>query len=234
MKNDKDKIVVLTGAGISAESGLATFRDSDGLWNNYDIEDVATIEAFNRNPKLVLDFYNWRRAEAAKAQPNAAHIALANLAKHFNVNIITQNVDDLHERAGSANVLHLHGKLREVRSTANPNLVYDIDAEPIFIGSLCQQGAQLRPNIVWFGEDVPKIAEAIVLVEAATKILVVGSSLQVYPAAGLLHYAPKNAPIFLVDPKYVDLPYNLQKRVTVINAPATIGVTQLVEEWISG
>ena len=178
---------------MSAPSGLATFRDSNGLWANHRVEDVATPEAWHRNPQLVLDFYNQRRAQACTAEPNAGHRALADLERRYEVVVITQNVDNLHERAGSSRVIHLHGELTKVRSTADESLVYDIGAKPIQLGDKCERGSQLRPHIVWFGEAVPLIEEAADELRDAAKVLVVGTSLQVYPAAGLVSYAPAEA-----------------------------------------
>jgi NAD-dependent deacetylase len=185
--------VVLSGAGISAPSGLATFRDSGGLWAEHRIEDVATPQAWARNPRLVLEFYNKRRAQACAAQPNAAHRALASLEAEYEVVIVTQNVDDLHERAGSTRVMHLHGELTKARSSVDPRLVLEIGARPIHLGELCPRGSQLRPHIVWFGEAVPMLEEAASQFEGAAKVLVVGTSLQVYPAAGLVDFAPDEA-----------------------------------------
>ncbi len=208
------KLVVLTGAGISAESGLKTFRDGDGLWENHRIEDVATPEAFNLNPELVLDFYNWRREDAALAQPNEAHLSLARLEKYFDVHIITQNVDDLHERAGSSHVLHLHGQLAYARSSRNPKLRYNIGNKAIKLGDLAEDGSQLRPDIVWFGEPVPMIEPAAVICQSADIFMIIGTSLQVYPAAGLIDYAPANIPLYLVDkqiPKVSSYRFELHK-----------------------
>lgn len=207
MKN----LVVLTGAGISAESGLKTFRDSNGLWEDHRVEDVATPEAWQRNPDMVQRFYNARRKAAAEAKPNLAHKTLANLERYFNVKVITQNVDDLHERGGSSSVLHLHGRLRNVRSEKNADLIYDIGHKEIYMGDLAEDGFQLRPDIVWFGEPVPMIEPAIEICEKADLFIVVGTSLQVYPAAGLIHYCRPGIPIFLVDRKLpgVNLPSNI-------------------------
>lgn len=193
------RLVVLTGAGISAESGLKTFRDGDGFWENHRVEDVATPEAFIANPALVLEFYNQRRKAAAAAKPNIAHILLADLEKYFDVNIITQNVDDMHERAGSTKVLHLHGKLNQARSVKNNQLVYNIGNEPIEIGDLAKDGGQLRPHIVWFGESVPMIEPAMDLCGMADIFIVIGTSLQVYPAAGLVQYVPIEAIKYMID-----------------------------------
>lgn len=195
------KIVVLTGAGVSAESGLKTFRDHDGLWHNHRVEDVATPEAWHRNMDLVLEFYNERRKNLAEAMPNAAHIALARLEDKFDVQIVTQNVDDLHERGGSSKVLHLHGELKKVRSSADPSLVYELKGWELKRGDLCEKGSQLRPHIVWFGEPVPLINQAAKLCEEADILIIIGTSLQVYPAAGLIHYAFAGAPKYYIDPK---------------------------------
>ncbi len=197
----KKKIVVLTGAGISAESGLKTFRDSNGLWEEYNIEEVATYSGWLRNPKLVLDFYNKRRSQLQGAEPNDAHIALAKLEEQYEVHIITQNVDDLHERGGSTNIVHLHGELTKVRSIKYPEFVYNIGYKDINIGDFCENGEQLRPHIVWFGEAVPLMEEVSKIVEQADYLLIIGTSLQVYPAAGLIHYAPGHCLIYLIDPK---------------------------------
>ena len=220
------KLVVLTGAGISAESGLKTFRDSDGLWEGYDIEDVATPMAWKRNPQLVLDFYNYRRKNVLDAEPNAAHIGLAALEKDFDVHIITQNIDDLHERAGSTKVLHLHGEIFKMRSEQNAELVYEI-RDDIKIGNIAEDGAQLRPHIVWFHEAVPMIEVAVPIVHSAEIFVVVGTSLVVYPAAGLVNYAPYSIPKFIVDKKvpYTSSVYNL----TTIEKPATEGIEELIE-----
>jgi NAD-dependent deacetylase len=199
----KKKLVVLTGAGISAESGLKTFRDSDGLWEGYDINEVATATAWRKNPELVLEFYNMRRQSVREAQPNAAHIALAELEKDFDVHIITQNIDDLHERGGSSNVLHLHGEILKMRSEKNEDLVYPIEGE-IKLGQLAEDGAQLRPHIVWFEEAVPKMEEAVHITRSANIFLIVGTSLVVYPAAGLVNYAPWEIPKVILDKK---IPY---------------------------
>jgi NAD-dependent deacetylase len=197
------KIVVFTGSGISAESGIKTFRESGGLWEEYDIMQVATPEAWKKNPGLVQDFYNKRRKQVLEARPNEAHIALAELEKRYEVQIITQNIDDLHERAGSSNVLHLHGEIRKARSTRDPRLIYDIEGWEIRMGDLCEKGSQLRPHIVWFGETVPEIEKAALLSTRADIFIVIGTSLNVYPAAGLVEYAPFNAEKYLVDPNEV-------------------------------
>lgn len=201
MKN----IVVLTGAGMSAESGIATFRDSGGLWNQYKVEDVATPEGFRKNPELVLDFYNMRRKETLEAKPNAGHIGLAEMQEEYNVYVVTQNVDNLHENAGSKNVLHLHGELMKVQSTTDPGLVYELTADniEINIGDKCEKGSQLRPFIVWFGEAVPMMDKAVEVVRKADVVVVIGTSLNVYPAAGLLNYAAHGVPVYLIDPNEV-------------------------------
>ncbi|HEV8512677.1 MAG TPA: NAD-dependent deacylase [Cyclobacteriaceae bacterium] len=199
------RLVVLTGAGISAESGLATFRDSGGLWEGYRVEDVATPEAWHRNQKLVLDFYNERRKKAQEAKPNRGHEILAELQKDFDLTVITQNVDDLHERAGSKNVIHLHGSLFESRSTLDPSLVYKIKGWELNLGDKCEKGSQLRPNIVWFGEMVPLMADAAYITSQADFFLVVGTSMVVYPAAGLINDVPQSTPKYIVDPKIPDV-----------------------------
>jgi NAD-dependent deacetylase len=221
----KKKIIVLTGAGISAESGLKTFRDSDGLWEGHSIEDVATPEGWHRNKELVLKFYNERRRDGLNAKPNAGHLALKDLEKYFDVQIITQNVDNLHEKAGSTNVMHLHGEIFKSQSTRNPKLVYDMAGWELKIGDKCELGSQLRPFIVWFGEAVPMIEPAVALSQQADIFVVVGTSLAVYPAASLVYYAPPNTPIFVVDPKIPDM--EKTKNVTFIEEPASTGVETL-------
>lgn len=223
------KITVLTGAGVSVESGIRTYRFSDGLWENHNVEDVATIEGWYRNPALVLDFYNARRAQLADVKPNDAHRRIAELEKDWDVTVITQNVDNLHERAGSTRIIHLHGELTKVRPENCCNdmdgfseqTVFDIGNDSISIGDLAPNGAQLRPHIVWFGEAVPKIEAAIDAVEAADVLLIVGTSLQVYPAAGLYRYAKSDTPIYIIDPN--DVPVR-DGRVTHIKEKATIGM----------
>jgi len=192
-------IVILTGAGMSAESGIATFRDANGLWEGHDVMEVASPEGFYNNPELVLDFYNQRRAQLKNVNPNKGHFNLQKLEKYFKVAVVTQNVDDLHERAGSTSVLHLHGELLKVRSTKNEALVYNWE-EDLVLGDLCEEKAQLRPHIVWFGEEVPMIEKAMVLVEKADFLVVIGTSMQVYPAAGLVNYIKPNTPIYVIDP----------------------------------
>jgi NAD-dependent deacetylase len=224
-------IVILTGAGISAESGLATFRDAiNGLWNNHKIEDVCTASAFVKNPKQVLDFYNYRRTELAKVKPNPAHYAITELQKHFRVHIITQNVDDLHERAGNTQITHLHGELLKMRSISNSNITFPTNGD-IHIGNLAPDGTQLRPHIVWFEEEVPKMANAAYIVSQATSFWVVGTSLQVYPAASLIDYVPSNSSIYVIDK---ELPNNIKtNRVSFIKKPASEGLPELVHEFIA-
>lgn len=223
----KKKLIVLTGAGISAESGLKTFRDSDGLWNGYNIEDVATPRAWQKDMKLVLDFYNIRRRDVAAARPNAAHLILAELEQDFDVHIITQNIDDLHERAGSTKVLHLHGEIFKMRSEIDERLVYEI-RDDILPGHTADDGAQLRPHIVWFEEAVPMIEPAAALTAAADIFVVVGTSLAVYPAAGLINVAHRSVPKFIVDKRVPDTSfiYNL----IAIEKSATKGVAELKEK----
>ena len=218
-------VVVLTGAGMSAESGLKTFRDADGLWEGHDVMSVASPEGFARNPELVLDFYNQRRRQLLQVEPNAAHFALAELEKNFKVTIITQNVDDLHERAGSQNVIHLHGELLKVRST-----YYEFDVQnwttDLVIGDTCSRGYQLRPHIVWFGEMVPMIEKAMHICETADMLLIIGTSLQVYPAASLMHYVDSTIPIYYIDPRPT---IESNHRITVIPEMATKGVSKVIE-----
>ena len=225
------KIVVLTGAGMSAESGLKTFRDHDGLWHDYRVEDVATPEAWRRNMDLVLEFYNERRKNLLDARPNAAHFALARLEGKYDVNIVTQNVDDLHERGGSTKVLHLHGELKKVRSSVDPSLVYELPGWELKKGDLCEKGSQLRPHIVWFGEPVPLIAEAADLCERADIMILIGTSLLVYPAAGLIHYVFAGAPKYYIDPKAVEVPYI--PKLEIIRKTAGEGVPDLVDRLMS-
>lgn len=223
-------IVVLTGAGISAESGIKTFRDADGLWENHDIMKVASPEGWLNNKNLVLKFYNDRRRQLFEVMPNAGHIALTELEKNFDVHIITQNIDDLHERAGSKNIIHLHGELRKSRSTLDDTLIYDC-LQDINFGDKCAKGSQLRPHIVWFGENVPLIYDAIELISKADIVIVIGSSMQVYPAAGLVDAAPKNIPVYYIDPKpQLNHELKSRKKLRVISKPATIGVREVVDE----
>jgi NAD-dependent deacetylase len=218
MKN----LVILTGAGISAESGIRTFRESGGLWEEYDVTEVATPMAWWKNRDLVLRFYNERRTQLATCEPNAGHTGIAALEKDFNVQVITQNIDNLHERAGSTKVLHLHGELTKARSTADPSLVYDIGYKEIKSGDYCERGSQLRPHIVWFGEAVPMMDEAIRITSTADIFVVIGSSLNVYPAAGLIEYAPEKASLWLIDPNDVSVPLN--RNVEVIKEKASVGI----------
>jgi NAD-dependent deacetylase len=224
------KIVVLTGAGVSAESGLRTFRDHDGLWHDHRVEDVATPEAWERDMDLVNEFYNERRKNLAEAQPNAAHKALATLEDKYEVDIITQNVDDLHERGGSTRVLHLHGELKKVRSSVDPSLIHELNGWELKRGDLCEKGSQLRPHIVWFGEPVPLIMEAAKLVEQADILIIIGTSLQVYPAAGLIHYAFAGAPKYYIDPNASAVPFI--PMLEIIRKTAGEGVTELVEKLL--
>ena len=227
----KKKLVVLTGAGISAESGIKTFRDSDGLWEGHNVQDVATPEGWNKNPALVLDFYNQRRKQLKEVQPNLGHQILAELEAHFDVFIITQNVDDLHERAGSKNVLHLHGELLKVRSTANPNYILDW-TEDLNFDDLDNNNNQLRPHIVWFGEEVPALEEAISITETADYFAVIGTSLQVYPAAGLIDFTNSKIPIYYIDPKPIKIP-NLRNPLHVIPEVASEGMKLLKKALIA-
>jgi len=225
------KIVVLTGAGISAESGLKTFRDSEGLWEGYNIQDVATPEAWRRNPDLVQDFYNQRRKSVLEANPNAAHHALARLEEKYDVTIITQNIDDLHERGGSTNVVHLHGIITRSQSSRNPNLTYPINGWEIKMGQKCEMGSQLRAHVVWFGEAVPMIETAARICTEADIFILVGSSLAVYPAAGLVDYVPNEVPKYIIDPK---IPYMGDDSSFIkIEEKATVGVVSLVDKLLS-
>ena len=221
----KKRLVVLTGAGISAESGIATFRDANGLWEGYDVMDVASPQGWRKNPELVLDFYNQRRKNAHTVHPNAGHKVLADLEKDFDVRIITQNVDDLHERAGSTNIIHLHGKLFESRSTLDPSLVYPIEGWELNLGDKCERGSQLRPNIVWFGEAVPMMEKAMEETVQADIFLVVGTSLVVYPAASLVDFVDEDAPIFVVDPKLPDIRKRLNLH--LLEEKATTGMEKV-------
>tara|TARA_R110000764_G_scaffold141675_1_gene229772 strand:- start:81 stop:773 length:693 start_codon:yes stop_codon:yes gene_type:complete len=224
------KIVVLTGAGVSAESGINTFRDADGLWEGHDVTEVATPQGFQKNPNLVLNFYNERRRQLFKVSPNLAHKALVRLEDHFDVSIITQNVDDLHERAGSSQVIHLHGELLKARCSHNPNKIIDWKTD-IKIGDLSDDGIQLRPHIVWFGEEVPLLGKAANITQTAQILIVIGTSMQVYPAASLIHYVPRDTPIYFIDPRP-----NISKTdfngLTIIQASAVNGVPQLVSDLI--
>ena len=226
MKN----LIILTGAGMSSESGIRTFRDSGGLWEEYDVTEVASPMGWSSNRDLVLRFYNDRRTQLANCEPNAGHFGVAKLEEHFNVYVITQNIDNLHERAGSTKILHLHGELTKARSTADPSLVYDIGYKDIKPGDVCEKGSQLRPHIVWFGEAVPNMDEAIRITSTADIFVVIGSSLNVYPAAGLIDYAPGKASLWLIDPNDVDLPVN--RNVEVIREPASKGVEMLTSRLL--
>ena len=224
----KKKIVILTGAGISAESGIKTFRDADGLWEGHDVMEVASPEGWDKNRTLVLNFYNERRSELKKVKPNAAHEALVELEKKYEVCVITQNVDDLHERAGSRLVVHLHGELRKVRSTGDAELIYDWE-EDINIGDKCEKGAQLRPHIVWFGEAVPMLEKAAKITSIADVLIIVGTSMQVYPAASLIHYVENHVPIYFIDPK-PSISASDFKNLKIYAENATTGIRKLVDE----
>ncbi len=221
------RLVILSGAGMSAESGIRTFRDMNGLWEEYDVMEVASIEAWYKNPELLLRFYNDRRKQMIESKPNRGHLLLAELEKRFDIQIITQNVDDLHERAGSKNVLHLHGELTKSRSSIDPTLIYTLIEPEMKMGDKCEKGSQLRPNIVWFGEEVPAMAEAVPIVESADYLCVIGTSLNVYPAAGLINYAAASTPLFLIDP---NPPASLPGRVQVIAKGAGDGVAELINK----
>lgn len=223
------KIVILTGAGISAESGIKTFRDSDGLWEEYRVEDVATYDAYLRDPKLVLDFYNARRREVFKAKPNEGHRQLVRLEEKYDVQIITQNIDNLHEQAGSSHVLHLHGELTKARSDRDDNLIIEIGDRDIHIGDKAPDGAQLRPHIVWFGEAVPNIEPAAEMCEQADYFVVIGTSMNVYPAAGLIHYVPRSSPCWLVDPKAVPV----SRDIKIYQEKAGTGVKKVVDDLLA-
>jgi NAD-dependent deacetylase len=223
----KKKLVVFSGAGMSAESGISTFRDSGGLWEEYSIEDVATPEAFARNPEKVLNFYNMRVRQLLEVGPNSAHLAVAEMERHtdFEVKVITQNVDDLHERAGSSDVLHLHGELMKCRSSGNEDIILDMPEIGLKIGDLCPEGHQLRPHVVWFGEMVPAMEEAATIVSEADILVVIGTSLNVYPAAGLAHMAPDDARVYLIDPGEFDY---LDSKIHHIKKPASAGLEELM------
>lgn len=224
-------IIVLTGAGMSADSGLKTFRDADGLWEGHDVMEVASPQGFYNNPELVLDFYNQRRRQLLKVAPNKAHLALAKLEEHYNVTIITQNVDDLHERAGSSSVVHLHGELLKVRSTGDPSFVLDWRKD-LYLGDTCAKGHQLRPHIVWFGEEVPLLYKAAEITQGSDILLIIGTSMQVYPAAGLVNYAPRHVPIFFVDPKPTVRSSEFE-HLRIIPERAAVGVPPLVRELVA-
>ncbi len=224
------KIIALTGAGISAESGIPTFRASDGLWENHRIEDVATPEAWRRNPELVQEFYNIRRKAVMEAKPNKGHLLLTELEKHHEVVVITQNIDDLHERAGSSNIIHLHGMIRKSQSSINPNLTYDIEGWELKFGQFCELGSQLRPHVVWFGEEVPMLEQAAREVATADLLLVIGTSLKVYPAASLIHYGKPTTKIVLIDPEKPD---TIPSKVRWIPEKASVGLGVLLDELVS-
>lgn len=224
----KKKLVVLTGAGVSAESGISTFRDAGGLWEGYDVSEVASPQGWKNNEELVLEFYNERRRQILKAEPNSAHTALASLEKDFDVIIITQNIDDLHERGGSSKVLHLHGEIRKSRSTLDHNLVYEIEGSELTPGDKCERGAQLRPHIVWFGEDVPMIEEAIRYCFEADIFVVIGTSLVVYPAASLIEFVPSESVKYIIDPNKPEIYYQLPNTV-YIEKKATDGMEELIK-----
>lgn len=221
-------IVVFTGAGISAESGLGTFRGTGGLWENFSIEEVATPEGWKADPQKVLDFYNARRQQVRQAQPNPAHYALAELARHYPVSLITQNIDNLHERSGSRNVLHLHGEIMKARSTENPRLIYDLGNDDIAIGDLCEQGSQLRPHVVWFHEDVPEFPKAAEITGNADVLLVVGTSLAVYPAAFLIEYVTPETPVYVISPELESVPGNI----IWYRKKAAAKVPEMVKSWL--
>ncbi len=225
------KVVVFTGAGVSAESGVKTFRDSDVLWRHYRFEDVASPQAWHNDPELVLEFYNIRRKQLLEVSPNPAHLALVKLEEKFEVQIITQNVDDLHERAGSKNVFHLHGEIRKSRSTADPNLIYNIEGWELKFGDTCEKGSQLRPHVVWFGEQVDTFSAATEIATAADIFIVIGTSLVVYPAAGLVDYVPDLSPKYLIDPK-ANMPWAIQN-LTIIQEKAGKAVPELVEKLLN-
>lgn len=227
----KQKIVVLTGAGISAESGIKTFRDSDGLWENHDVMEVASPEGWRKDRELVLDFYNQRRKQAFEVKPNAGHFGLAQLETHYEVVIVTQNIDNLHEQAGSSNIVHLHGELSKVRSTIDPNLVYEWGDKPINVGDKCEKGSQLRPHIVWFGEAVPLMEKAVAEVANADIFMVVGTSLLVYPAAGLLDYVEDHIPKYIIDPHMPDV--RSRPNLHLIEERGSVGVPALVDKLIA-
>lgn len=227
----KKRIVVLSGAGMSAESGIKTFRDDDGLWNNYRVEEVASPMAWASDMDMVLEFYNQRRKQLLECEPNEGHKALARLEDKFDVHIVTQNVDDLHERAGSSNIIHLHGEIRKVRSTKDPSIILDLDGWELKAGDLCPLGSQLRPHIVWFGESVPNITKGAEIVTTADILLVIGTSMQVYPAAGLVHYAPVDCKKYYIDPNASQ--NAMISKLTTINEKAGKAVPELVDELLT-
>jgi len=224
------KLIVLTGAGISAESGISTFRDAGGLWEGYDVMDVASPQGWAKNRELVLDFYNQRRKNVRDAKPNSAHLNLAKLQDKYDVTIITQNVDDLHERAGSKKIVHLHGEITKSRSSAYPNLVYDLDGRDLNLGDKCKRGSQLRPHIVWFGEEVPEMENAASITASADILVIIGTSMAVYPAASLLWYARSSTPVYYIDPNIPD--YKFESNVIHIKEKATVGMEILMEKYL--
>ncbi|PHN05672.1 SIR2 family NAD-dependent protein deacylase [Flavilitoribacter nigricans] len=229
---EKQSVVVLSGAGVSAESGIKTFRDADGLWEGHDVMEVATPDGWRRNRDLVLDFYNQRRRQLKEVLPNQAHFALVELEKQYDTHVVTQNVDDLHERAGSSQVVHLHGELMKARSSVDPRLVYDWPKD-ILPTDKCERGSQLRPHVVWFGEDVPMLTKAAALVAEAHHVIIVGTSMQVYPAAGLVGIAPTDAQIFYVDPKpTINYELSMIPNLTVIAEKATVGIRMVVDQLL--
>ncbi|MBN2694440.1 NAD-dependent deacylase [bacterium] len=226
------KIVFFTGAGVSAESGIKTFRDSDGLWENHSIEEVASPDGFRKNPKLVLEFYNIRRRQMYQVKPNRAHTLIGELQEYHDVYVITQNIDNLHERGGSKKVLHLHGELDKARGVKDDRKLYPLDGKDINIGDLAPDGTQLRPHVVWFGEMVPAMEEAVEIVSQADTLIIIGTSLLVYPAASLINYIKDGCDVFYIDPK-AQVPYGYQKEMTTINKNATEGVEELFKLLIS-
>lgn len=229
----KEKVVVLTGAGISAESGIKTFRDAGGLWEGYNVMEVASPEGWRRNNELVLDFYNQRRKQLKEVDPNPAHFALKELEQKYKVVVVTQNVDNLHERGGSSNIIHLHGELTKVRSTLDSSLVYDWQ-DDVKLGDKCEKGAQLRPHIVWFGEEVPMLEKALLEITTALYVIIIGTSMQVYPAAGLVGYAPHRTPIYYVDPKpSINAELSMRKNLNVIAEMASTGVRKVVDQLLN-
>lgn len=227
---EKKNIVILTGAGISAESGIPTFRDANGLWEGHDVMEVASLAGWKKNPSLVQEFYNLRRKAASSAKPNAAHLALKKLESVYHVTIVTQNVDLLHEQAGSSHIIHLHGRLDQAKSSIDDRLIYPVLGNEIRMGDLCEKGSQLRPNIVWFGEAVPEIEHAMTQVSKADILLIIGTSLQVYPAAGLKEFAPTHCRIYLIDQKIPEI--TVLNKVHCVEEVATIAVPILVDQLL--
>lgn len=225
------KVVVLSGAGVSAESGLKTFRDSGGLWEGYDVMDVASPEGWARNPGLVLDFYNQRRKNALEATPNEGHVIIAELEEHYRVTVVTQNVDNLHEKAGSSHVIHLHGQLFKSRSTLDPTLVYDVEGWQLNLGDKCEKGSQLRPDIIWFGEMVPMMEVAVEECITADIFIIIGTSLQVYPAAGLIEYVKRSVPVFVIDPNMPHISH--RSHLHLIEEVGSVGMRIVKEKLLS-